>query len=190
MRLFLFFFVLLSSQYVVAGRSLSTDCDTLVTSDGTKLVVKIESVKQGTIWYYECGSSKRLLEMAFQDIREIRRGKISKSGADLSKDAAVLAEEERVLTNSAKLAALFGAGSLFLWLFSFAFSPWIAILILPCTILGFVFGIKVLRRTKNRLEYRKQRALGRFGIITAGSQLAFGILYFLLAIVLLLFWGW
>jgi hypothetical protein len=101
-----------------------------------------------------------------------------------------LAEEERKLNNSSKLAALFGAGSLFLWLFALAFSPWVGIFILPCTILALVYGSRVLRKTRNRPEYRSQRSMGRFGLITAGSQLAFGVVYFLFALLLLVFWGW
>lgn len=190
MRLLVLLSVLLVGTTVLKANSVRMDCDTLVTHAGSILVVQIESVKQGTIRYYDCGTSKRLERMDFREIREIRRARDTKSGTDLVKDAALLAEEERKLNNSSKLAALFGAGSLFLWLFALAFSPWVGIFILPCTILALVYGSRVLRKTRNRPEYRSQRSMGRFGLITAGSQLAFGVVYFLFALLLLVFWGW
>jgi|GEM_PF-4702099 hypothetical protein len=190
MRLFIFMIVLLSNMFGLKANSLRADCDTLLSNSGTLLVVRIESVKQGVIEYYDCEGGGKLQRMDFSEIREIRRGRELKTGSELKKEAALLAAEERQLTNYAKLAALFGAGSLFFWLFAAAFSPWMGLLILPCTILGLVFGIKVLRRTRNIPEYRQQRKMGRFGIIAAGSQLAFGVLYLVVALLFLLLWGW
>jgi hypothetical protein len=89
------------------------------------------------------------------------------------------------LSTWAKLGALGGFGSVFIILFAFAFNPLLIMLMLPLSIIGLVFSSKVLKRTRNRPEFKKQRRMSKWSFAMATAWLGLSVLYILIAILVL-----
>ncbi len=190
----------------VAGSNIRplSDCDTLITNAGQVLLVNIDDAgsNDSIVRFIYCGENgQKLTAQPRSNFREVRRAVRSQkqekevdliimeaTPADGSVEVQYMdpkdhvAEKKRI-TFWSKMAAIGGFGSLFMMLFSAAFSPLLGLLVLPLSILGIVFAAKVLKRTKRKPQYKKQRRMSAWSMALSLSWAALLAIYIIVLIV-------
>jgi hypothetical protein len=179
-----------------------SDCDTLITTGGQVLLVHfVPCKKESIVRFSHCGdNNEKMVEVERSMIREIRRARVLSlelpDGSEpvVQKGAIPVSlqqpddakAEKKTLTFWSKMAAIGGFGSLFMIFFSIAFNSVLGITVLPLSIMGLVFALKVLRRTKNKPEYKKHRQMSKWSMAMSLLWLGLLILYIIIIIAVLI----
>jgi hypothetical protein len=181
----LFFWVLgVALPFPLLAMELASPCDTLLTNTGEQLLVRVESIEDGVVRFYDCGDSTRLKERWMGNIQEVRLGKIPPEQSVKSKKNK---ERERLIkkinrrTGSTLLLGLF---SMLFWLIALIFPP-LLIVSFPLGAIAFGLGIWIVWKSRDLPGLRRQRGVGVFGIVAGGLNLL--LLLFWLILILLFF---
>lgn len=168
----------LAIQLPLSAMQLSEPCDTLLTNSGERLLVRVESIEDGVLRFYDCGDSTRLKERWMGNIQEIRLGKAAsepslKSKKDKERDRLIKKIHRR--TGSTMLFGIFG---FLFWITALVFPP-LLLLSFPLGAIALGLGAWVVWKSHGLSGLGRQRAVGVFGIVVGVLNLLLVLFWFL-----------
>lgn len=159
-------------------------CDTLLINSGERLVVRIESIEEGIVRFYDCGDSTRLKERWMGNVLEIRVGK---QGTERALHSGSTTDKEKLVKKIKRKGATtlaFSIISLLFWLLA-SLLPFFFLISFPLGILAFGNGLWVLRKARNLVGLNRERWIGVLGVVV-GSMNLFLLLLWLFVLIILL----